>query len=107
MPLVQLTAQVPTSVAPSPLEPSMLMSLAGRHQPPPFTRVSRNGPIWRPLRYKYGRPADSAYITVFDKPSVISAKRDVRLYANMPRPGEPFAGGIVPVAASSTKFAAL
>src|SRR5262245_37529119 len=103
MPFVQLRAHGPTSVAPSPLEPSMLISLAGRHQPPPFTRLSGNGPICRPLRYKYGRPADSAYITVFDKPSVMSARREVRLYASMPRPGEPFAGGIVPVAASSTK----
>src|SRR5687768_2107334 len=62
----------PGNVLPSDDEPrSRFSSVAGRHQPPPLTRLLplalRNS---RPLRYTLGRPADSARCSVLDSPSV-------------------------------------
>ena len=66
-------------------EPSSEKSLAGRDQPPAFKRSFGRLPNFlKPLRNTCGRPADSAYISVFDKPSVTSDILGSPFFGNMP-----------------------
>src|SRR5262245_50048840 len=85
-PLVQFSGQGPGIRLPSRLDPSMLKSLAGRHQPPALTRtfVVSLPASCPPLRTTNGRPADSPKAIVFERPSTASAIRDLVFFGSMP-----------------------
>src|SRR5207237_1391699 len=57
-------------------------------QPHPLTRLPGKFPTRAFLRYKTGRPADSAYRIVFDRPSVTCAIRGSVFFGNMPGPAK-------------------
>src|SRR5260221_10823278 len=95
----------PGNVVPSADDPrSKPNSLAGLHQPPPFTRLllSAVAAITKlPFRYTFGRPPDSVRCRVFDSPSVKSLKRKLMVLEIAPLSTLPDAGSIRPRVTSS------
>src|SRR5215213_8908163 len=89
---------------PSLVDPSNPKSLAGRAQAPPTTCVvPKSEPAGiPPLRYTYGRPADSAYMIVCDRPSVTSLSFGLAFLGSIPLLGElPLLTSTVIVSAST------
>src|SRR4051812_22436818 len=75
---------------PSPVDPSKPKSLPGRGQPPPTTCTAATSTPTStpPLRYTNGRPADSAYMIVCDRPSVTSLSLGSAFLGSIPLLGE-------------------
>src|SRR5262249_50927262 len=86
-PLVQLMPHGPGMILPSVDEPLRSgISLAGRHQPPPFLIVEGAEPTCCPVRQTFGPPADSVMCSVFEVPSVMSAIRTLVVLDTTPSP---------------------
>src|SRR5439155_26213385 len=80
----------PGNTVPSAEEPrNQGISLAGRDQPPPFTRTVDASLICRPTCHRFGFPADVVTWMVLDRPSGQSAKRRFLVFEIAPSPATP------------------